>query len=100
MSENPYHEQIGEAWKAHRNGFQDNAIDQFRKVIDQDPNNIDALYGLALAEKAAGHTDTARDVLSHLEGLLKDLTESETQNSRPERHFMLYNMVQRILAQL
>lgn len=98
--ENPFHEEIGEAWKSHRKGFQDKAIEQFREVLNQDPNNIDALYGLALAKKAAGNTVEARQIFEQLGGILNKLADEEHSEGRQERLFMLRAMVSRMLKQL
>lgn len=95
-----YHEQIGEAWKAHRNGFQEEAIEQFRAVLEKDPENVDALYGLGLAKKAAGNLVEARQTFSHLYKLLEKHVQKEYAEGRMERFFMLRNMVERLLNQM
>jgi tetratricopeptide (TPR) repeat protein len=100
MSENPIDHEIGEAWKAHRQGFQDTAIQQFREILDKDPNNLDALYGLGLAEKAAGNDDEAKEIFLHLQTQIEDVSAEEASSGHPGKFFMLANMVKQQISQL
>ncbi len=47
-------QQIGNAWKLHREGENSTAISEFRKVMDHAPDSVDAHYGLGLALRADG----------------------------------------------
>ncbi len=51
--------QVGTAWGHQRDGDPTTAIQEFEKILKQDSNNIDALYGLGLAQRAAGQKDAA-----------------------------------------
>ena len=100
MSENPIDHEIGEAWKAHRQGFHDTAIQQFREILDKEPENLDALYGLGLAEKAAGNDGEAREVFLHLQAQIEDISSEEESSGHPGKYFMLANMVKQQIRQL
>jgi hypothetical protein len=100
MSDNPVDKKIAEAWKAHRQGFQDKAIEEFRAILHQNPENFDALYGLGLAEKAAGHTDRAVEAFTHLQTKLAGLGHEEDLSGRPGHFYMLTNMVRQQLKTL
>lgn len=52
-------ERVGEAWKQHRMGNNENAIDIFRDILNKRPGHLDALYGLGLAQRANGDADGA-----------------------------------------
>ena len=52
-------EQIGAAWRSHREGDDNDAIRKFDSVIATSPDSVDAHYGLGLALKSAGDNDAA-----------------------------------------
>lgn len=54
-------ERIGEAWRLHRDGSNDKAISIFKEIIQKTPDNVDAHYGLGLAQKASGDKASAAD---------------------------------------
>jgi tetratricopeptide (TPR) repeat protein len=43
---------ISAGWAAHRSGQNDDAIQQFESALSLDNENIDAYYGIGLAERA------------------------------------------------
>ncbi len=51
---------LGKAWAFHRNGQNDQALGEFQKLLSQNGDDLDALYGSGLAQKALGKTDAAR----------------------------------------
>ena len=59
MSTMPTEERIGQAWRLHRNHDYAAAIDMFDEVLRKTPNNIDALYGIGLAQQGKGNTASA-----------------------------------------
>lgn len=96
MAENPIDKKIGSAWKSHRQGFQDQAITEFREILHQDPNHLDALYGLGLAQKASGDGDAAHQTFNKLQQLLNSILEEEQElplEDRQERYVMIAQMV-------
>jgi len=52
-------ERIGEAWRLHRSGNNQGAIEMFEDVLAKTPKNLDALYGLGLARRANGNNKGA-----------------------------------------
>lgn len=96
MADNPIDKKIGLAWKSHRQGMQDQAILEFREILHQDPNHLDALYGLGLAQKASGKKDDAQETFEKLRQLLDDIMEEQEElpiDQREERYVMISNMV-------
>lgn len=59
MSNDNIAAQIGRAWRYQREGNADTAIKEFEKILRQDPDNIDANYGMGLAQRTAGQTQAA-----------------------------------------
>ena len=55
---------ISNAWRLHREGNSDAAIDGFQAVLTGDAHNIDALYGVGLAYRASGQKDRAVESFS------------------------------------
>ena len=54
-------ERVSNAWRAHRDGNNKEAIRQFDEVIRVSPENVDAHYGMGLALKADGDASQAAD---------------------------------------
>ena len=54
-------ERIGEAWRLHRDGNNDQAISIFKEIIKSAPENVDAHYGLGLCYKATNDMASAAD---------------------------------------
>lgn len=94
-----FKKQIGDAWRAHRQGQHETALNIFRQVLSQDSDNVDALYGLGLVQKTSGDAANARETFSKLQELLKTLQAEEDAGS-PGRYYMLNNMVRQQLRQL
>ncbi len=91
--------QIGDAWRAHRQGQHETALNIFRQVLNQETDNVDALYGLGLVQKTSGDNPHARETFLKLQDLLKELQSHEDAGS-PGRYYMLNNMVRQQLRQL
>lgn len=107
-NQNNVAERVGQAWHHHREGRNDTAIAEFEAILKQNPNDIDANYGLALAQKKAGKTAAARQSFQNTLRLVEDAREVYTasrsdQNIKtPEddRFMMLSRMVKQRLAEL
>lgn len=52
-------ERIGEAWRLHRKGDNRGAIQLFNEILSKTPNNVDAHYGIGLAQRAEGDEEGA-----------------------------------------
>lgn len=57
--QSPANELLTHAWNCQREGRSDAAITEFQKIIQQYPKDIDANYGLGLAQKAVGQNEAA-----------------------------------------
>jgi tetratricopeptide (TPR) repeat protein len=67
MSNDSIAAQIGQAWRYQREGKTDAAIAEFDRILRQDTDNVDAHYGMGLAQRAAGKYETA---IKHFERAL------------------------------
>ncbi len=59
MSTLPSAEKIGRAWRLHRDGANQGAIQLFEEVIAASPESVDAHYGMGLAHKSLGDMQSA-----------------------------------------
>ncbi len=64
MSNDQNEKIIGQAWGLHRNAQNEEAVATFETVLRQDPQNIDANYGIGLAYKGIGDTTRAIEHLT------------------------------------
>lgn len=105
-------ERIGQAWRLHREGDDAGAIRMFQDIIAINPENVDALYGLGLAQKAKGDLDAAavafRQALDNTERALSavkttsqaegNLGDNDLETNFDDRYMMLTRMLtQRLL---
>jgi tetratricopeptide (TPR) repeat protein len=61
MSDTSIAQQIGRAWRYYREGKADTAITEFERILQKNGDDIDANYGIGLAQNAAGRkTDAVR----------------------------------------
>jgi len=79
-------ERIGEAWRQHRMGNNDAAIDTFREVLTKHPGHLDALYGIGLALRANGKDDDARESFNKALELAKEALSAVNKTSAIEGH--------------
>ncbi|MBN2469925.1 MAG: tetratricopeptide repeat protein [Anaerolineae bacterium] len=83
---------IGRAWRSHNVGRDDSAIEEFRKLLAESPDDLDLLYGLGMALRGAGQQQEAVEVFTRiLESLKKQTAQSEDEGNRLE---MLRRMTQ------
>jgi len=60
MSSNPTNTtNVSNAWRLQREHKASSAVPEFQKILNQDADNIDALYGLGLALRDSGNTEGA-----------------------------------------
>jgi tetratricopeptide (TPR) repeat protein len=64
--------QIGHAWGHQRAGEPEVAIKEFEQILRQDPDNIDALYGIGLAQRTAGRYEEALENFQHALAVVDD----------------------------
>jgi hypothetical protein len=90
--------QIGQAWRSHREGSSDIAIEQFGRILRGTPDSIDANYGLGLANKAAGNKTAAVEAFQRALDLA-DKVEPTSQEER-DRYMMLSRMISQRLEEI
>jgi Flp pilus assembly protein TadD len=98
MDPKDFDAKIGAAWKAHYNGQHEQAIEQFKKLVDQTPDHIDANWGLGLAYRKAGEKANALQVFRKIRDLVT--RELEARPEDYERLFMLKRMVSQQIEQM
>ena len=100
-------ERVGQAWRLHRESDNDGAIQMFEGIISSNPDNVDALYGLGLAQKAKGDlgaaADAFRQALDKTESALSavkttsqaegNLGDNDLETNFDDRYMMLTRML-------
>jgi tetratricopeptide (TPR) repeat protein len=89
--------QLGRAWALHREGRNELAIDEFNQLLREAPNHIDALYGLALAQRSAHLNEAAKQAFERCLALVNQALE---QNPGEDRYEMLQRFIHQRLAEL
>jgi len=108
--------QVGHAWRYQREGQADNAVKEFEKILRQDPDDIDANYGMGLAQRSAGHPQAAIEYFQHALDIVdtkdsagriaRDAAANDFQTERikpntaeDDRYMMLTRMLKQRLAE-
>ncbi len=110
-NQNNVAERVGQAWHHHREGRNDAAIAEFETILRQDPNDIDANYGLGLAHKAIGRAESARTAFQNALSLIEranvaytatrnEPSDNNVKTPEDDRFAMLNRMVKQRLAEL
>jgi Flp pilus assembly protein TadD len=89
-----YAQQLGSAWALHRKGQNDDAIREFTALLQLSANNMDALYGLGLAQRSSGKLDAARTSFSQC---LEAIGTALKEQPREDRYQMLNRMAKQRL---
>lgn len=79
-------ERIGEAWRLHRDGSNEQAITIFKEIIQKAPENVDAHYGLGLAHKASNDMASAADAFQKALSLAENAFNAVKTTSEAEGH--------------
>ena len=82
---------LGQAWRSHVVGQDDIAIQEFKRIATESPDDIDVLYGLALAQKGAGQKEEALANFKRVLELLGDASGKSAEDAA--RTQMLSRMV-------
>jgi tetratricopeptide (TPR) repeat protein len=104
-------ERLGEAWRHHRDGNNEQAITIFKDIIHMAPENVDAHYGLGLSYKASSDMASAADAFQkalnfaeHAYNAVKTTSEAEGHHgandldtSDDDRFMMLSKMLKQRL---
>jgi tetratricopeptide (TPR) repeat protein len=99
---------ISEGWAAHRSGKNDEALRQFENALSLENDNIDAYYGIGLAERARRRLPEATAAFEKSLQLTRDklaLTQPDPTLSAVEvpdidRYMMLIRMIGQRLAEI
>jgi len=86
-------EQVKQAWKDHYAHRNEEALAAFEKVVGQDPEHIDAQYGLALTLVALGQSVRAVEVFKHVAQLVDTQIRQQPADDEDARYRMLARMV-------
>jgi Tfp pilus assembly protein PilF len=97
MAHNDYAVQLGRAWALHREGQNELAMDEYNQLLRETPTHIDALYGLALAQRSAHMTDSAKQTF---ERCLNLVNEALDQSPGENRYEMLQRLIHQRLAEI
>ncbi len=81
---------LGQAWRSYVSGRAEVALNEFQKIAATSPEDLDALYGLGLAQKGAGKKAEAEATFQKLAELLAAEPGDEDDRNRIE---MLRRMV-------
>jgi len=98
MSEHDLDVRIGKAWKAHYEGNQPAAIEQFKAIVNDAPEHIDANWGLALSYRNAGDRAKAVELFKRVYELLTVKLEAKADDY--ERFYMLRRMATQQIEQM
>lgn len=98
MDEKDFDAKISAAWKAHYNNQHEQAIDEFRALVEQAPDHIDANWGLGLSYRKAGDRANALQIFQKVRDLVAQ--ELETNPDNFERFVMLKRMVSQQIEQM
>jgi tetratricopeptide (TPR) repeat protein len=104
-------QRIGDAWHHHREGRFNEAMQEFEAILKANPDNVDARYGLGLAQRAAGHPDAAlksfQQTLELVEkaqraraGEQEQDHEDNIKTPEDDRNMMLSRMINQRLSEL
>jgi hypothetical protein len=97
MATSEYSAQLGRAWALHREHRNEAAIDEFNQLLRESPEQVDALYGLALAQRAAHLTDAAKQSFERCLSLVNRTLE---QNPGEDRYEMLQRFIHQRLEEM
>jgi Flp pilus assembly protein TadD len=98
MDSKDFDTKISMAWKAHYNSQHQQAIDQFKQLVDMAPDDIDVNWGLGLSYRKAGDKATALEIFQKVRELLAQQMDVKSDNY--ERLFMLKRMVDQQIEQM
>ncbi|HEX2906641.1 MAG TPA: hypothetical protein VHO69_07270 [Phototrophicaceae bacterium] len=108
MSNDSIAAQIGQAWRYQREDKAEAAIAEYERILRQDPENVDASYGMGLAQRTAGKYEVAtkyfQQTLKLVEAAIvarRGTTEIFVANTpEDDRLMILTRMVKQRLAEL
>jgi hypothetical protein len=98
MSQKDLEIKIGEAWKSHYGGKNQDAVDKFLQLANEAPANVDIYWGLGLSYRNLHRAEQALEAFRKVKSLVTDLIENES--GELGRYFMLNRMVDQQIHQM
>lgn len=92
MATSDHSAQLARAWALHREHRNDAAIDELSQLLRDSPDQIDALYGLALSQRQAHLIEAAKQSFERCLSLVNRVLEQSPGEDR-------YEMLQRFIHQ-
>lgn len=92
MQQDPFANQIAQAWALHRQGQQREAASAFGHVLQSAADHADALYGLGLVQRALGQLADAKKSFARCHEVVLAAIASDPANNR-------YQMLDRMTRQ-
>ncbi len=94
-----FQKRVGQAWSLHFKRQYDESIAEFRILVEEWPDDIDANYGLGLSLRWSGQAKEARDYFTKVAALVENAISAQAgaDNSRPQ---MLRRMVEQQLESI
>jgi tetratricopeptide (TPR) repeat protein len=89
---------VGQAWSQHNQGHDDVAIEEYRRLLEEWPDHVDANYGLALALKARGDKSKALDAFAKTRQFVE--AEMAKATGDTSRYHMLMRMIDQHMTSL
>jgi len=91
-----FDKRVGQAWSLHFRRQYDEAISQFRILVEEWPDHIDANYGLALALRWSGQVQESRTIFTKAASLVETALAAQSNQPISEnyRNFMLRRMIE------
>ncbi|MFO7322289.1 MAG: tetratricopeptide repeat protein [Chloroflexota bacterium] len=88
---------LGRAWANHREGRHEAAVADFDRILRDAPNDIDANFGLGLAQKALGRYEQA---IASFEKTKEELAKKLKDEPGDDRWEMLTRMCDQRIAEI
>ncbi len=98
MSQKDIEAKIGEAWKAHYGGQNQDAVDRFLQLANEAPTNVDVYWGLGLSYRNLHQAEQALESFRKVKSLVTELIQNE--GGELGRYFMLNRMVDQQIHQM
>lgn len=104
--------QIGNAWGSLRQGNHNEALTAFETILKDAPRNVDAYYGLGLAQMKAGQEskaietfqkalETAQELLQAIRGQMGGTdSQNSIETTEDDRYMMLTRMIRQRLMEM
>jgi len=98
MNQKELDAKIAEAWKAHYARQHQVAVEKFRQLVSEAPDNIDANWGLGLSYRSIGDKENALQVFLKVKELVATQLARDLEDR--ERYIMLSRMVTQQIEQM